>query len=880
MSDFCFKLEGDLSDENIIIDRLKKLYAKSFENDPPIMIVISHTENMACIKLLKRGKKVMETIEDIHTKIKKDIVINKNGNKITISPPFKFALNQHEWWKEESTQKSKEKWTTLEHRGPYFPDLEKYTPHKAPLLYEGKKYVLTPGEEKIANFYAKRLISEQGENITIFYTKDSVFNKNFFTDFKKYLTKEHANIFKVFSKIDWSNIVEKLKELKTSETVEEKSRKKIETLKRKHDYGFATINGIREEVGNFTIEAASLFLGRGKNPNRGKIKGEISPEDVIINIGNEAKIPDPPKGHAWGNVIHNKTLSWIASWKDPISNENKYVYFSAQGQLKGKSDLLKYEKARKLQKNIDLVRKGYTRDINGNDLVKKQLGTVLYFIDNFGFRAGGEKGEDEADTVGASTLRVEHVQVISGNEYKITFDFLGKDSIRFYKQIIVPKNVADNISLFILNKKPSELLFDRISAIDINNYLRTFDKDFSAKVFRTKLASMTMYNELKNVKINKTDKDVDKKVKLDKANAVVAELLNHKRTVPVKTKLKIDSLKKELKDLKKDLREAKKVGKGVNVIQKKIDTRKRQIESKSDTLSVAITTSKTNYIDPRILISWGKENELPLTKIYTPVLLKKFSWAVNTIEEDWDYLKTPLLKSMEKLEPMNMDEIKRSKISITPAKEKKEIPKGKSIPKKAPKEKSPIISKEKESKEEKGKSKNYTEILAFYKNGEIVNGYSLDQILNMTNKQLEDAHDFIQSLFPLYRSGVAKSFLLDTDSLELFKTDDTVRYNVFKAYKRMLDFYGYDIGYSKRADGGKLNIKRNRELDDNMGLTSEHNYLRISRMLKFLMLINMKILAFTFLLGICEDLSYNKELLEKVRKKGSLNMWVRIVGEK
>jgi len=499
---------------------------------------------------------------------------------------------------------------------------------------------------------------------------------------------------------------------------------------------------------------------------------------------------------------------------------------------------------------------------------------VLYFIDNFGFRAGGEKGEDEADTVGASTLRVEHVQVISGNEYKITFDFLGKDSIRFYKQIIVPKNVADNISLFILNKKPSELLFDRISAIDINNYLRTFDKDFSAKVFRTKLASMTMYNELKNIKINKTDKDVDKKVKLDKANAVVAELLNHKRTVPVKTKLKIDSLKKELKDLKKDLREAKKINKGVNAIQKKIDTRKRQIESKSDTLSVAITTSKTNYIDPRILISWGKENELPLTKIYTPVLLKKFSWAVNTIEEDWDYLKTPLLKSMEKLEPMNMDEIKRSKISITPAKEK-EIPKGKSIPKKAPKEKSPIISKKKEKNPEKGKSKNYTEILAFYKNGEIVNGYSLDQILNMTNKQLEDAHDYIQSLFPLYRSGVAKSFLLDADSLELFKTDDTVRYNVFKAYKRMLDFYGYDIGYSN----GRLNIKRNRELDDNMGLTSKHNYLRISRMLKFLMLINMKILAFTFLLGICEDLSYNKELLEKVRKKGSLNMWVRIVSE-
>lgn len=862
MSDFCFKLDGNISDENLIIDRLKKLYNDSFENDAPIMIVISKSEKIACLKLLKRGKKVMEIIEEIHKKIKKDIIINKNGNNIIISPPFKFTLNQHEWWKEDSGQ-SKEKWTTLSHKGPYLPDLEKYIPHKAPLIYEGKKYILTPQEEKVANFYAKRLISERGENITIFYTKDPVFNKNFFTDFKKYLDKEHSNIFKVFSKIDWTNIVEKLKEIKENESTEEKSRKKVEALKRKHDYGFATINGIKEEVGNFTIEASSLFLGRGKNPNRGKIKREITPEDIIINIGIEAEIPKPPKGYAWGGVKHDKTLSWIASWKDPISNENKYVYFSAQGQLKGKSDLIKYEKARKLQRNIELVRKGYTKDMKGSDIVKKQLGTVLYLIDNFGFRAGGEKSEDEADTVGASTLRVEHVQVDHKNG-NVLFDFIGKDSIRFYKKVKVPTDVTDNITLFIKAKKSTDLLFDKISALEINNYLRTFDKDFSAKVFRTKLASMTMYNELKNIKVNKKDTPADKKVKLDKVNAIVAELLNHKRTVPIKTKLKIDSLKKEMEEFKQELAKAKKTGKGVNVIQKKIDTRKRQIESKSDTLSVAINTSKQNYIDPRILISWGKEHELPISKIYTPVLQKKFSWAINTIEKSWDYLNSPLLKTMEKLEPVNINEVKEtSKVKEPVAKKEK-----KEIPQKFPKEKG-----EKGEKGEKEKSNNYKEIISFYKNGENKNSYSLEQILKMTNEQLEIYHDFIQTLFPLYRSGVAESFLLDADSLELFKTDDTVRYNVFRAYKRMLDFYGYDIGYLNE----QLYIKRNRELDNNMGLTSEHNYLRISRMLKFLMLINMKILAFTFLLGICEDLSYNDELLEKIKNKGSLNMWIKII---
>jgi DNA topoisomerase-1 len=887
MGDFCYKITGDISNEDIITKRIQKLYEKPFDGNPPIMIVISDTENMACVKLNKRGKKVMEIIHEIHAKIKKDIIINDNGKKITISPPIKFTLNQHQWWAEGSnTKKEKEKWTTLSHNGPYLPSIEKYTPHKAPLIYQGKKYVLTPDEEKAVNLYAKRLISEDSPTITIKYTEDPVFNKNYFTSLKKYFTKEHALIFKDFSKIDFSEIVEKLKQIKESETKEQKEKKKAETLKRKYEYGYAQINGIKEAVGNFTVEPMGIFLGRGKNPNRGEIKREIEPEDITINIGSEAKIPKAPNGHSWGHILHDKNLSWLASWKDTISGDPKYVYLSQEGQLKGKSDLIKYEKSRKLQRNIDLVRKGYTQDINGTDIVRKQLGTVLYLIDNFGFRVGGAKDESDVDTVGASTLRVEHVQVLDkNNEYKILFDFLGKDSIRFYKEIIVPKNIAENISLFIQGKKGTDLLFDRITALDINEYLKTFDKDFSAKVFRTKLASMIMYENLKKVKILKTDKDSDKKVKLDKVNALVAESLNHKRTVPIKTKLKIQSLKDELKQLKKDLKEAKKVGKGVNVIQKKIETRKRQIESKSDTLSVAINTSKNSYIDPRILISWGQENELPISKIYTPVMQRKFAWALNITEEGWDYLKTPILQGMEKLEPISPDQLKTRKTPVPREKTPKgnKTPKVKKVPTKPPKtvlqKKTPIKSKEKQSEKEniteiEGKSKNYQGVISFYKNGQEINGYSLNNILNFTNKELEEKEDYIQYLFPLYRTSLPNAFSLDAETVKLFKNDDTIRYHVFKAYKRILDFYGYDIIYSK---GDGLMIKRNRELTSGEGLLSERNYIRISRILRFLMLINMKILGYMFLLGICEDLTYNKELVQKIKKQGSLDMWIKIV---
>jgi len=81
----------------------------------------------------------------------------------------------------------------------------------------------------------------------------------------------------------------------------------------------------------------------------------------------------------------------------------------------------------------------------------RQRAVALYFIDkvnrkilNFYFyfylflklalRVGNEKDEDEADTVGCCSLRIEHIKLfdkVDGiGENVVEFDFLGKDSIR------------------------------------------------------------------------------------------------------------------------------------------------------------------------------------------------------------------------------------------------------------------------------------------------------------------------------------------------------------------------------------------------------------------------------------------------------------------
>jgi DNA topoisomerase-1 len=92
----------------------------------------------------------------------------------------------------------------------------------------------------------------------------------------------------------------------------------------------------------------------------------------------------------------------------------------------------------------------------------RQRATAMYLIDRFALRAGNEKGEDEADTVGCCSLRFEHITLEPPN--KVTFDFLGKDSIRYLNTVEVDPQVFKNLKIFKRPpKKEGDMLFDRIN---------------------------------------------------------------------------------------------------------------------------------------------------------------------------------------------------------------------------------------------------------------------------------------------------------------------------------------------------------------------------------------------------------------------------------
>jgi DNA topoisomerase-1 len=53
-----------------------------------------------------------------------------------------------------------------------------------------------------------------------------------------------------------------------------------------------------------------------------------------------------------------------------------------------------------------------------------------------------------------------------------------------------------------------------------------------------------------------------------------------------------------------------------------------QLKMKEDNKSVALGTSKINYMDPRISVAFCKRANLPIEKVFTGSMRSKFPWAM------------------------------------------------------------------------------------------------------------------------------------------------------------------------------------------------------------------------------------------------------------
>eukprot|EP00798_Chlamydomonas_sp_ICE-L_P013943 gene13943-19879_t len=574
--------------------------------------------------------------------------------------------------KESASGKGVQKWTTLKHNGVQFPP--EYVPHGVKMLYDGKPVELTVDQEEVATMFAVMKETE--------YMNKPVFLKNFWAGFKDVLGKDH--VIKSLDKCDFTPMYDyhmALREAKKEITKEEKIRAKEERDAIDAKYKIAIVSGKEEpvgnykveppglfrgwlattkwsplacsvaEVGNYKVEPPGLFRGRGEHPKMGVIKRRVYPKDVVINIGKNEPIPEHPyPGQTWKHVKHDDTVTWLAYWKDTVSaRDYKYVFLGATSTFKADSDLAKYEKARKLKDLIGDIRKNYEADWDAPSIKTQQMGTALYFIDKLALRAGHEKDEDEADTV-------DNVEIVPPSSIK--FDFLGKDSMRYENTVEVHPKVYKNMEKFKRmdargkRKVAGDMIFDEFNATNLNEVLKDIMDGLSVKVFRTYNASIALDKLLRDFEASSRAVSVDeKKVDYDKANKEVAILCNHQRSVPKAHQVQMEKMKEklallnvELTEILDDLKESKKGRPGkdgklvdASTLEARAQRKKDQVAkmelvmgAKEDLSTVALGTSKINYMDPRITVAWCKRNEVPIEKVFNKSLLSKFLWAMDT----------------------------------------------------------------------------------------------------------------------------------------------------------------------------------------------------------------------------------------------------------
>jgi DNA topoisomerase-1 len=508
----------------------------------------------------------------------------------------------------------------LNHKGILIP---KYEVRGFQIAFKTRTIKLTPKQEEMALAWVKKLGTE--------YVEDPMFVKNFFDDFSqslgikgKFSPKDYD-----FSAIqEYCDSEKRHKEALTKE--ERKRQARIRKEKReaiKEIYGYATVDGERIEVSNYTAEPSSIFMGRGRHPLRGKWKRGPQGNDVILNLSPAAPLPEGNwKGRDW-----QPDSLWIAKWKDHLQGKMKYVWLSDSFSVKQKREVEKFDRAQKLKRRVRTVRRHITRNLRSSDLIRRKIATVCYLIDALKLRVGDEKDTDEANTVGATTLKPEHVSIdVKG---VTTLDFLGKDSVHWHLEARLPETVVQNIRTF--SEVAESSIFKGVRSDNVSSFLDEAMPGLTAKVFRTYHATKVVDESLKASKLTSDDPDFMKKYVAKKANLEAAKTCNHKKKTPKNWKKSLIKMETRLKTLKAKKREirAKKTRKKETKIKrlakaderiKKLTTR---IELKKTTKEYNLNTSLKSYIDPRVYYAWSKKMRYDWRLCYSKTLQRKFQWV-------------------------------------------------------------------------------------------------------------------------------------------------------------------------------------------------------------------------------------------------------------
>jgi hypothetical protein len=133
-------------------------------------------------------------------------------------------------------------------------------------------------------------------------------------------------------------------------------------------------------------------------------------------------------------------------------------------------------------------------------------------------------------------------------------------------------------------------------------------------------------------------------------------------------------------------------------------------------------------------------------------------------------------------------------------------------------------------------------LLEFYRGSRAdTEGRLLKDIWTWDDDSLEEVHDYIQWLFPLSEPSQFNpdAPLLTEGDIAAFKADQVLQANLAKSFERILSFLGLTL-----ADDGKIAEGDNFSLRfADVWAWPNHNWLRISRILRSLTMLGMEVQA-------------------------------------
>lgn len=567
----------------------------------------------------------------------------------------------------------------LIHNGIVIPEVA--LPERLVLTVRGEPRELEPQQAEMALAWARKAGTP--------YVEDVVFVRNFMADFSAALGIEPPL---TADEVDFGPalaVVQAERAIRERMTSEERkalaAERKAARERLKEQYGYAVVDGERVELANYVAEPSSIFMGRGQHPLRGRWKAGPRHEDVTLNLSPDA--PRPPGN--WAEVVWQPESLWVARWRDKLSGKVKYVWLSDTAAIKQEREAAKFDRAVALDENLAQVRAHIEQGLVDENPRRRMIATACYLIDALCLRVGDEKDPDEADTVGATTLRPEHVTLHPDGTAE--FDFLGKDSVQWHKTIPLPAVVWQNLQELIEAARPPKLanggkrhptrdkpqLFPGIDSGDVNAYLSQALPGLTAKVFRTHHATQAVRESLEGSGVQASDPDYKKWGALALANLEAAVLCNHYKAAPANwherrrraderrraLKERADQRRAELREAQEALvalrREAQEKKRQVTSdaqrerLRKRYDTRieraRQKVAAAEERLARAraaleqaevkdavaskqrtwnLGTSLKSYIDPRVPYRWGQRVDYDVLENYYPTALRrKFAWV-------------------------------------------------------------------------------------------------------------------------------------------------------------------------------------------------------------------------------------------------------------